>query len=114
MPSSQILFSVFCFRVFSPSFPDRVTRKQSPPSTFLNDMKKILLLLAIIFGVALLGQPQAQAGVFIGLPIPLPVPVFYGPAYYPGGYYYGPRGYAYYPRPYWRHRAWAHGHWRYN
>jgi len=79
-----------------------------------NDMKKILVLLAIVFGVALLGQPKAQAGVFIGLPIPLPVPVFYGPAYYPGGYYYGPRGYAYYPRPYWRHRAWFHGHWRYN
>jgi hypothetical protein len=82
--------------------------------SFSNDMKKILLLLAVIFGVALLGQPKAQAGVFIGLPIPLPVPVFYGPAYYPGGYYYGPRGYAYYPRPYWRHRAWFHGHWRYN
>jgi hypothetical protein len=79
-------------------------------------MKKVLVLSAMMFGVVLLAQPKAQAGVFVrfGLPIPIPVPVFYGPAYYPGGYYYGPRGYAYYPRPYWRHRVWIRGHWRYN
>jgi hypothetical protein len=74
-------------------------------------MRKILLLLTIVFVVALVGQPKAQAGVFIGFP--LPIPVFYGPGYYPGGYYYGPYGYAYYRRPYWRHRYWAHGHWYY-
>jgi hypothetical protein len=50
-------------------------------------MKKILVLLAMIFAFALIVQPKAQAGVFVrfGLPIPVPVPVFYGPAYYPGG-----------------------------
>jgi hypothetical protein len=75
-------------------------------------MRKILLLPTIVFVVALLGQPKAQAGIFIALP--LPIPVFFGPGYYPGGYYYGPYGYAYYRRPYWRHRYWAHGHWCYD
>ena len=48
-------------------------------------MKKFIVLLAMIFAIALLAQPKAQAGVFFrfGLPIPVPVPVFYGPAYYP-------------------------------
>lgn len=80
-----------------------------------NDMKKFILLLAMIFAIAVLAPPKAQAGVFFpfGLPIPVPVPVFYGPAYYPH-YYYGPSGYAHYPRPYWRHRYWSHGRWYYN
>jgi hypothetical protein len=77
-------------------------------------MKKILVLLAMIFAFALLVQPKAQAGVFVRFGLPVPVPVFYGPSYYPGGYYYGPHGYGYYPRPYWRHRAWVRGHWHYN
>jgi hypothetical protein len=49
-------------------------------------MKKFIVVLAMIFAIALLAQPKAQAGVFFrfGLPIPVPVPVFYGPAYYPG------------------------------
>jgi hypothetical protein len=64
-------------------------------------MKQFIVVLAMIFAIALLAQPKAQAGVFFrfGLPIPIPIPVFYGPAYYPGGYYYGPYGYAHYPRP---------------
>ena len=80
-----------------------------------NDMKKFILLLAMIFAIAVLAPPKAQAGVFFpfGLPIPVPVPVFYGPAYYPH-YYYGPSGYAHYPRPYWHHRYWSHGRWYYN
>ncbi len=76
-------------------------------------MKKIFLLLAIIFAVAFPGVPKAQAGVFVRFGLPVPVPVFYGPGYYPGGYYYGPVGYAYYRRPYWRHRYWAHRRWYY-
>jgi hypothetical protein len=82
----------------------------------MNDMKKFIVVLAMILAIALLAQPKAQAGVFFrfGLPIPVSVPVFYGPAYYPGGYYYGPYGYAHYPRPYWRHRYWSHGHWCHN
>jgi hypothetical protein len=79
------------------------------------DMKNFILLLAMIFAIAVLAPPKAQAGVFVpfGLPNPVPVPVFYGPAYYPH-YYYGPSGYAHYPRPYWRHRYWSHGRWYYN
>ncbi|MBV9642482.1 MAG: hypothetical protein JO334_02820, partial [Verrucomicrobia bacterium] len=45
-------------------------------------MKKIFLVLAMMFAVALTAQPKAQAGIFVrfGLPIPVPVPYFYGPA----------------------------------
>jgi hypothetical protein len=79
-----------------------------------NDMKKFILLLAMIFAIAVLTPTKAQAGVFFpfGLPIPVPVPVFYGPTY--PSYSYGPYGYAHYPRPYWRHRYWSHGRWYYN
>ena len=59
-------------------------------------MRRFFLILALVFTVTTILQPQSQAGIFIGFPIPLPVPVFYGPAYYSPGYYYGPYGYAYY------------------
>jgi hypothetical protein len=90
-----------------------VTGDQAFTSADSNDMKKFTIVLAMVFSVALLAQPKAQAGIFIPLPVPVPAPVFYGPAYYPGGYYYGPYGYAYYRRPYWHQRYWAHGHWHY-
>ena len=80
-------------------------------------------MLAVVFAVALLGQPKAQAGgFFFGFPIPIPVPApayygpgygYYGPASYPSGYYWGPYGYGYYRRPYGRGRYWYGGHWRY-
>jgi hypothetical protein len=50
-------------------------------------MRKTLLTLAIVIGVSMLLEPQSKAGIFIGFPIPIPVPVFYGPGYYPPGYY---------------------------
>jgi hypothetical protein len=77
---------------------------------------KQFVVAPVIFAIALLAQPKAQAGVFfpLALTIPVPISVFYGPAYYPGVYYYGPYGYAHYSRPYWRHRYWFHGHWCYN
>ena len=91
-------------------------RQAGQTSVNYNDMKKLFVMLPVVFAVALLGQPKAQAGIFI--PIPLPVPVFYGPGYYaPGyyapGYYWGPAGYGYYRHPYWRHRYWGRGHWYY-
>ena len=110
-----------------------VTRIRGRRLNFKSDMKKFLLMLALVFAVALLGQPKAQAGGwFFGFPIPIPVPVpapapayyppayyygpgygYYGPGYYPSGYYWGPSGYVYYRHPYWRNRYWYRGHWYY-
>src|SRR5580692_5969723 len=55
-------------------------------------LRRSFLTLELVVGATMLLQPQSKAGIFIGLPIPIPVPVFYGPAYYPPGYYYGPYG----------------------
>ena len=111
-----------------------VTRIRGRRLNFKSDMKKFLLMLALVFAVALLGQPKAQAGgFFFGFPIPIPVPVpapapayypppayygpgygyYYGPGYYPSGYYWGSSGYVYYRHPYWRNRYWYHNRWYY-
>jgi hypothetical protein len=83
-------------------------------------MKKLVLILGLVFAVNLVAQVPAKAGWWIGFPIPLPVPVplwygpgpgWVGPGYYAGGYYWGPGGYRYYGHPYWRGRYWAHGRW---
>jgi hypothetical protein len=79
-------------------------------------MKKLVVLLFVVAGLAFLAEPTARAGVHFAFGFPIPVPVFYGPDYYygPGPYYYGRPyyGYGYYPGyyygsyygPYWRHR----------
>jgi hypothetical protein len=79
-------------------------------------MKKLVVLLFVVAGLAFLAEPTARAGVHFAFGFPIPVPVFYGPDYYygPGPYYYGSPyyGYGYYPGyyyggyygPYWRHR----------
>jgi hypothetical protein len=101
-----------------------VTRIRGRRLNFKSDMKKFLLMPALVFAVALLGQPKAQAGGWFFFPIPIPVPApapayypppayYYGPGYYPSGYYWGPSGYVYYRRPYWRNRYWYHGHYYY-
>jgi hypothetical protein len=111
-----------------------VTRIRGRRLNFKSDMKKFLLMLALVFAVALLGQPKAQAGgFFFGFPIPIPVPApayypppsyyygpgygygpgYYGPGYYASGYYWGPSGYVYYRHPYWHNRYWYHRHWYY-
>jgi hypothetical protein len=83
-------------------------------------MKKFVVLLLVVAGLAFVAPLTARAGVHFafGFPLPLPFPVFYGPAYYgagpsyygapyygygygygyPGAYFYGRYG------PYWRHR----------
>jgi hypothetical protein len=90
-------------------------------------MKKLVVLLLVVAGLAFVAEPTARAGVHFVFGLPIPVPVFYGPGYY-GGPYYG--GYGYYPGygyyyggPYWRHRYFYgyygrgfrggrfHGHW---
>ena len=85
-------------------------------------MKKLILVLGLVFAVNLVSQVPAKAGWWIGFPltIPVPVPAYYGPGpgwsgpgYYGGGYYWGPRGYAYYGHPYWRGRYWNRGRWYY-
>jgi len=51
-------------------------------------MKKLFLVLALVFAVNLASQIPAKAGWWIGFPLPIPVPV---PAYYgPGPGWYGP------------------------
>jgi hypothetical protein len=88
-------------------------------------MKKFVVLLAIVAGLAFVAEPTARAGVRFAFGLPIPVPVFYGPAYYgPGPYYYGSPYYGYgygygygYPGgyyyghygPYWRNRFY-YGH----
>jgi hypothetical protein len=76
------------------------------------NMKKLVVLLLVIAGMAFLLEPTARAGVRFVFGLPIPVPVFYGPGYYgPGPYYYGGYyggpyygyGYGGYG-PYWRHR----------
>src|SRR5438132_12367621 len=80
-------------------------------------MKKLVVLLLVVAGLAFLAEPSARAGVHFFFGLPIPVPVFYGPDYYYGPapyYYYGPPyyGYGYYQGyyyrgyygPYWRHR----------
>jgi hypothetical protein len=74
-------------------------------------MKKFVLLILAIAGLALISEPSARAGVnfVFGFPVPpIPVPVFYGPGYYNPYPYYGySPGVAFYGRfngPYWRNR----------
>ena len=81
-------------------------------------MKKLFLVLALVFAVNLASQAPAKAGWWISFPIPIPVfygpgPGWYGPGYYGAGYYWGPGGYRYYGHPYWRGRYWARGRWYY-
>jgi hypothetical protein len=71
-------------------------------------MKKFVILLVVVAGLAFVAEPTARAGVHFAFGLPIPVPVFYGPGYYGGYYgpgpYYGPYGYGYgygYG-PYWR------------
>jgi hypothetical protein len=76
-------------------------------------MKKLVVLLFVVAGLAFLTEPTARAGVHFFFGFPIPVPVFYGPGYYgPGPYYYGGYGpyygypgyyYGGYYGPYWRH-----------
>ena len=72
-------------------------------------MKKLVVLLLVVAGLAFLAEPTARAGVHFVFGLPIPVPVFYGPGYYgPGPYYYGSPYYGYgygygYYGPYWRH-----------
>ena len=59
-------------------------------------MKKLVVLLLVVAGLAFLAEPTARAGVRFVFGLPLPVPVFYGPGYYgPGPYYYGSPYYGY-------------------
>jgi hypothetical protein len=84
-------------------------------------MKKLVVLLLVVVGLAFLAEPTARAGVRFAFGLPIPFPVFYGPGYYGAGpYYYGAPyyGYGYYPGggyyyghhgPYWRNRSY-YGH----
>jgi hypothetical protein len=74
-------------------------------------MKKLVVLLLVVAGLAFLAEPTARAGVHFVFGLPIPVPVFYGGGYYGAPYcgygygtgYYPGYGY-YYGGPYWRHR----------
>jgi hypothetical protein len=76
-------------------------------------MKKLVVLLLVVAGLAFIAEPTARAGVRFAFGLPIPVPVFYGPGYYgPGPYYGGPYygyGYGYYGHygPYWRNRYYS-------
>jgi hypothetical protein len=71
-------------------------------------MKKFVVLIFVVAGLAFLSEPTARAGVHFAFGFPIPFPVFYGPGYYDPYPYYGYYpGYAYYGGyygPYWRHR----------
>ena len=71
-------------------------------------MKKFVVLIFAVAGLAFLSEPTARAGVHFAFGFPIPVPAFYGPGYYDPYPYYGYYpGYAYYGGyygPYWRHR----------
>ena len=71
-------------------------------------MKKFVVLIFAVAGLAFLSEPTARAGVHFAFGFPIPVPAFYGPGYYDPYSYYGYYpGYAYYGGyygPYWRHR----------
>ena len=78
-------------------------------------MKKFVVLIFAIAGLAFLSEPTARAGVHFSFGFPVPFPAYYGPGYYdpysyygyPGYGYYGYPGYGYYGGyygPYWRHR----------
>jgi hypothetical protein len=71
-------------------------------------MKKFVVLIFAIVGLAFLSEPTARAGVSFAFGVPIPFPVFYGPSYYSPYPYYGYYpGYAFYGRPYgpyWRQR----------
>jgi hypothetical protein len=71
-------------------------------------MKKFVVLIFAVAGLAFLSEPTARAGVHFAFGFPIPVPAFYGPGYYdPYPYYDYYPGYAYYGGyygPYWRHR----------
>ena len=75
-------------------------------------MKKLVVLLLVVAGLAFVAAPTARAGVHFSFGLPIPVPVFYGPGYYGAPYYYGyggpyygyGGGYYRYYRPYWRNR----------
>ena len=50
-------------------------------------MKKFVVLLVVVAGLAFVAEPTARAGVHFAFGLPVPVPVFYGPGYgYYGGY----------------------------
>src|ERR1700730_30231 len=71
-------------------------------------MKKFVVLIFAVAGLAFLSEPTARAGVHFAFGFPVPFPAFYGPGYYDSYPYYGYYpGYAYYGgyyRPYWPHR----------
>jgi hypothetical protein len=86
-------------------------------------MRKFVLFVLAVAGLAFLSEPAAQAGVSFSFGFPVPVPFYYG--YYPGyvyygpywsnGYYYGrgyygngPYGYRYYGRGYYGNGPYAH------
>jgi hypothetical protein len=77
-------------------------------------MKKLIVLLVAVAGLAFLSEPKATAGVHIGigLPLLLPVPFFYGPGYYDPYYYNYSPGYAYYPGYGYYHRGYYGPYWR--
>ena len=69
-------------------------------------MKKFVVLIFAVAGLAFLSEPTARAGVSFAFGFPIPFPIFYGPGYYNPYPYYGYYpGYAYYGGyygPYWR------------
>ncbi|HYY26454.1 MAG TPA: hypothetical protein VE860_00825 [Chthoniobacterales bacterium] len=82
-------------------------------------MKKLVLLLFTVAGVAFVFEPTARAGVHFAFGFPIPFPVFYGPAYpyygyYPGyvyyGGYYGNYGRGYYGRGYYGRGYYGRGY----
>jgi hypothetical protein len=64
-------------------------------------MKKFVVLVFAIAGLAFLSERTARAGVSFAFGFPIPVPVFYGGRYYNPYPYYGYSGFASFG-PYWR------------
>ena len=57
-------------------------------------MKKFVVLIFAIAGLAFLSEPTARAGVHFSFGFPVPFPAYYGPGYYDPYSYYGYPGMA--------------------
>ena len=88
------------------------TSNQRRSAVFINHMKKLVLLVAVLVGLGCFATPKAEAFIGINIGIPVPAPAVYVGAPY-GPYYNGYYSYpivGYWGGGYWHGRYWRSGY----